>query len=197
MSYKISAKNRKLKRILLKIFHIISFQGFHISPSLKVGVIGVSLATIWLWGNWVETLNSSVMGNAFYKIFGIQGYILLCINLFILFLIFGNKSKEWFKHFLSLQSRDSVLIFLCIFFGLILSINSIFVIENTDMFIEGVTLGKWIIISLVWYILGTVGSYISLYEKTNTLIHIEENDPENSTLNKNQFVDKNNMTLPF
>lgn len=198
MSYRISAKNRKLKRILEQIFSIIKFEWLNISHPLKIVMIWVIIATFWLFGNWVDTYNSELTGNAFYKLLWITGYILLVINIKILFFVFGQQAKEFIKNIFNIKAKDSVLILMFLFFGFFTSLNAVFLVENTQMFREGILLWKWLIVTLVWYTLWCIGWCINLFEKTKTSIYIQGESSENSFGSEsNTSTHENNMKLPF
>lgn len=198
MSYRISAKNRKLKRILGHIFSIIQFEWLNISHPLKIVMIWVIIATFWLFGNWVDSYNNELVGNAFYKLLGITGYILLVINIKILFLVFWQQAKELIKNIFNLKAKDSVLIMMLLFFWFFTSLNGIFLIENTQMFREGILLGKWLIITMVWYTLACIGGCVNLFGKTKTSIYIQDDGLTEAWWQENSsHTHENNMKLPF
>lgn len=198
MSYRISAKNRKLKRILGHIFSIIQFEWLNISHPLKIVMIWVIIATFWLFWNWVDSYNNELVGNAFYKLLGITGYILVVINIKILFLVFWQQAKELIKNILNLKAKDSVLIMMLLFFWFFTSLNGVFLIENTQMFREGILLGKWLIITMVWYTLACIGGCVNLFGKTKTSIYIQDDGLTEAWWQENSsHTHENNMKLPF
>ncbi len=198
MSYRISAKNRKLKRILGHIFSIIQFEWLNISHPLKIVMIWVIIATFWLFWNWVDSYNNELVGNAFYKLLGITWYILLVINIKILFLVFWQQAKELIKNIFNLKAKDSVLIIMLLFFWFFTSLNGIFLIENTQMFREGILLGKWLIITMVWYTLACIGGGVNLFGKTKTSIYIQDDGLVDGLWQENSaHTHENNMKLPF
>ncbi|MBW7954403.1 hypothetical protein H3C61_01180 [Candidatus Gracilibacteria bacterium] len=195
MSYKISAKNRKTKKFLLNIIYFLKFEWLNIKNSLKIIIIGVILSTIGLFLNWFLAVDGKFIGSGFHQIIGITGYILLLLNLSILFLIFSKKFKNSLKIFLNLQVKDDYIILFFILFGIIFSINTIFIIENISFFKEGIILGQGLPLTIVGYILSFFGVSLNIYSKTKTSIYIDDNFGDNisETENKN----KSNMKLPF
>jgi len=151
-----SAKNRKIKRLFWQVFSILKFEGLNIANPLKIVIIWVFLASFWLFLNWIESYDNVIYGNAFYKILGISGYILLFLNIKIFFLVFWQKSKEFIKNIFNFNAKDSILIVILLVFWLVTTINWVFIIENTQMFREWMIIGKWVIMTLVWYTLWLV-----------------------------------------
>lgn len=196
MSYRISAKNRKIKRILLQILSIIKFEWLNISNSLKIVVIWVILTSIWIFLNWFDTYDGVISWNGFHKILWVTGYILLLLNIKILFFIFWQKTKETIKNIFSFHIKDAIVIVMFVSFWFIISINSVFIIENIQIFQEGIILWKGIIYVIVGYTLGMFGWFFHLYSKTKTSIYIESENQEflwENIIEEN----KNNMKLPF
>lgn len=196
MSYKISAKNRKMRRILLQIFQALKFEGFNISLSLKIIIFGILLASFWLFNTWVDSYDSVIHGNAFHKLLGITGYILLLINIKIFFFIFWKKTKDIIKSFFHIHAKDSVLLLFFAGAGFIMTINSIFIIENTQIFREWILIGQWISFTLVWYTLAVFWSIFNMHTKTKTTIYVHENAHEDIENEKDKDT-QNNMKLPF
>lgn len=198
MSYRISAKNRKIKRLFWQVFSILKFEGLNIANPLKIVIIWVFLASFWLFLNWIESYDNVIYGNAFYKILGISGYILLFLNIKIFFLVFWQKSKEFIKNIFNFNAKDSILIILLLVFWLLTTINGVFIIENTQMFREWMIIGKWVIITLVWYTLWLVWWSVNLYSKSKVSIYVENgNWDETSSGEPNTHRNENNMKLPF
>ncbi|MGE4444251.1 MAG: hypothetical protein AB7E37_04635 [Candidatus Altimarinota bacterium] len=198
MSYRMSAKNRKIKRLFGQVFSILKFEGLNIANPLKIVIIGVFLASFGLFLNWIESYDNVIYGNAFYKILGISGYILLFLNIKIFFLVFGQKSKEFIKNIFNFNAKDSILIVILLVFGLVSTINGVFIIENTQMFREGMIIGKGVIMTLVGYTLGLVGGSVNLYSKSKVSIYVENgNGDEILSGEPNTHRNENNMKLPF
>lgn len=195
MSYKISAKNRKTKKFLLNIIYFLKFEWLNIKNSLKIIIIWVILSTIWLFLNWFLAVDWKFIWSWFHQIIWITGYILLLLNLSILFLIFSKKFKNSLKIFLNLQVKDDYIILFFILFWIIFSINTIFIIENISFFKEWIILWQWLPLTIVWYILSFFWVSLNIYSKTKTSIYIDDNfwDNISETENKN----KSNMKLPF
>lgn len=195
MSYKISAKNRKTKKLLLSVIYFLRFEWLNIKNSLKMIIIWVILSSFWLFLNWFLSVDWKFIWNSFHQIIWITWYILLLFNLSILFLIFSKKIKNSLKIFLNLQIKDDYIVLFFILFWIIFSINTIFIIENISFFKEWIILWQWMPLTLVWYILSLFWVSLNIYTKTKTSIYIDDNlwDDILETENKN----KSNMKLPF
>ncbi len=195
MSYKISAKNRKTKKILLNIMYFLKFEWLNIKNSLKIIIIWVLFSSIWLFLNWFLSVDWKFIWNSFHQIIWIAWYILLLFNLIILFLIFSKKLKNSLKIFLNLQIKDDYIVLFFILFWIIFSLNSVFIIENISFFKEWIILWQWLRLTLVGYILSFFWVSLNIYSKTKTSIYIEDNFWED--INQNENTNKNNMKLPF
>lgn len=198
MSYRVSAKNRKIKRLFWQVFSILKFEGLNIANPLKIVIIWVFLSSFWLFLNWIDSYDNVIYWNAFHKILGISGYILLFLNIKIFFLVFGQKTKEFVKNIFNFNAKDSILIILLLFFWLLTTINWVFIIENTQMFREWMLIGKWVIITLVWYTLWLVWWGVNLYAKSKVSIYVENGNWDEMLSNEtNIHKNENNMKLPF
>lgn len=198
MSYKTSAKNRRIKKVLLKVLYYLKFEWLNLSTSIKIVASWMIIATFWLFWNWFSDFEEKYFWNAFHQILGITWYIILFLNLLILFFIFSKKYKNFLKIFFNIYIKDAVGIVFFLFFWLITTINWIFIIENIEFFKEGVILGQWIILVMVWYVIWITWWCFNLYSKTKTSIYINSNNLEDnySDVDENN-INKNNMKLPF
>lgn len=199
MWYRTSAKNRKIKRNFLQIFHILKFEWLSISHPLKMVIIGVFIASFGLFFDWFGNYDNTFSGNAFHKILWISWYILFFMNICILFLIFGRNTKEIIKNIFHFHAKDAVLILLFLLFWAVLSINCVVIIANFQIFKEWIVLGQWLIIVLVGYILWSIWWCINIYSKTKTTIYVNENYWNQiwGTSENNSVENENNMKLPF
>jgi len=199
MTYKISAKNRKLKRSLTNIISFLKFESLNSNPYNKIIIFWVVLVFISLYLNWIEIINWDYF-NSFNKILWITWYLLLIINLKILFILFNQKIKDFLKNILSINVKDSFLILILWIFLLILNINSVFIIEWLSYFMQWISLWKWIILSVVWSIFIIIWAMLSLKSKTNITAYIGQDDIDINNINNNEELssdNKNNMKLPF
>lgn len=198
MSYRDSAKTRKIKRFFLQILSILKFEGLNITNPLKVVLIWTLIAVFWLFSNWFDSYDWLISWNSFHKLLWISWYILFLINIKILFFIFWQKTKEVIKNYLHFYAKDSVIIIMLVLFWLIVSINAIFIIENLAFFKEWVILWKWLVFVIVWYILWVIWWIFNLFSKTKTSIYVENyNFGENNLEGISEIENKNNMKLPF
>lgn len=198
MSYKISAKNRKLKRTILNIISILKFESLNIETPKKIVLFWVIISVLSLFLNWTDSVDQKHIWNSFKGILWITWYLLLITNIKIIFLILNQKMKELIKFFFNFNAKDGVMIVFLWGFGLFISINSIFIIENFSYFTTGIFTGKWVILSIVWYIFITIWWALMLKTRTKTSVYMDGDNEniwnENKDLNEN---DKSNMKLPF
>lgn len=198
MSYKISAKNRKLKRTILNIISILKFESLHIEISKKIILFWVMLAIGSLFLNWIDSTDQNHIWNAFKNILWITGYVLLIIHIKILFIIFSKKLKELIKFFLHINANDGIIIIFLWMFWLIMNINTIFIIENFSHFSTGIWFWKPIILSIIGCTLSIIWWILMIKTKTNISLYIEsENGNKIYQENRTDGSEKNNMKLPF
>ncbi|MDD5769393.1 MAG: hypothetical protein PHE25_00345 [Candidatus Gracilibacteria bacterium] len=198
MSYKISAKNRRLKRTLLGIIGILKFESFNIEAPKKLVLFGVIIGFISLFMNWTESTNLNHIGNSFKSILGLTGYILFIINIKIFFIIFSKTLKELMKSYFNFNIKDGIIIIFLGVFGLFFTINSLFVIQNFSYFTDGILIGKGVIVSIIGYIFIIIGGIWLMNLKTNTSIYIEGfEETDNDKHGDKDDLSKNNMKLPF
>jgi len=199
MSYKISAKNRRLKRILLNIISILKFESLNIETPRKLVFFWVMLWFASLFLNWTESVTHNHVWNAFKSILWITWYLLFAINVKLLFIIFETKIKERIKFLFNFYAKDWVIVVFLWAFWLFLTINSIFIIENFSYFTAWIIIWRWVILSIVSYIFVLMWWMLMLKTKTNTSIYIDWQENSEYTREVNQFNEnnKNNMKLPF
>lgn len=198
MSYKISAKNRKLKRTILNIISILKFESLNIETPKKIVLFWVILAVTALFLNWTESVEQKHVWNVFKSFLWITWYLLILVNIKIFFIIFSQKMKDFVKMFFNFQAKDWVMVIFLWAFGLFSTINALFIIENFSYFTIGIIVGKWPILAIVWYIFTLIGGILMLKSRTKTSIYID-NDEQNLWLENNIDTEseKNNMKLPF
>lgn len=199
MSYKISAKNRRLKRILLNIISILKFESLNIETPRKLVFFWVMLWFASFFLNWTESVTSNHVWNAFKSILWITWYLLFAINVKLLFIIFETKIKERIKFLFNFYAKDWVIVVFLWAFWLFLAINSIFIIENFSYFTAWIIIWRWVILSIVSYIFVLIWWMLMLKTKTNTSIYIDWQENSEDTREVNEFNEsnKNNMKLPF
>jgi hypothetical protein len=199
MSYKISAKNRRLKRILLNIISILKFESLNIETPRKLVFFWVMLWFASLFLNWTESVTSNHVWNAFKSILWITWYLLFAIDVKLLFIIFETKIKERIKFLFNFYAKDWVIVVFLWAFWLFLTINSIFIIENFSYFTAWIIIWRWVILSVVSYIFVLMWWMLMLKTKTNTSIYIDwqENNEDTREVNEFNESNKNNMKLPF
>lgn len=198
MSYKISAKSRKLKRTILNIISVLKFESLNIEIPKKIVLFWVFISIISLFLNWTDSVDQKHIWNSLKSILWITWYLLIIINIKIIFLILNQKMKELIKFFFNFNAKDGVMIVFLWIFWLFISINSIFIIENFSYFTTGIFIGKWVILSIVWYIFITIWWALMLKTRTKTSVYVDADSVNNWIENKDiNEIDKNNMKLPF
>lgn len=198
MSYKISAKNRRLKRTLLGIIGILKFESFNIEAPKKLVLFWVIIWFISLFMNWTESTNLNHIWNSFKSILWLTWYILFIINIKIFFIIFSKTLKELMKSYFNFNIKDWIIIIFLWVFWLFFTINSLFVIQNFSYFTDGILIWKWVIVSIIWYIFIIIWWIWLMNLKTNTSIYIEWfEETDNDKHWDKDDLSKNNMKLPF
>lgn len=197
MSYRNSAKNRKLKRTLLKCISVLKFDSFHQELPYKITFIGSILGSVSLFMGWIGSSDNSIQWNAFHGLLGLNGLILLCIYVSIFFIVLNTKQKDSLKKLLHLNTKDGVFLFFLCIFALTCSVNSLFVIDNLSILKSGIVFGQGIIFSLIGNIFALVGGIWLLTEKTKTAIYIDETDSDVLIHDPSAIDEQNNMKLPF
>lgn len=198
MSYKISAKNRRLKRTLLNIFGILKFEWLNIDNSKKMVFIWILFWISSLFLRWTDSVVDNHVWNAFKNLLWITGYILFIINIKMFFIIFSQKIKESLKSFFGFNVKDGIIIVFLWVFWLLTTINTVFIINNFSYFTTWIIIWKWIIFSVIWYTFSVIWWVLMMKTKTKTSIYIEDDQEQilqNSHENDNS--EKNNMKLPF
>lgn len=197
MSYKVSAKNRKLKRTLVNIISILKFESLNITTAHKISLVWVVLSMIWLFINWIDSFDGKIVWNWFDTLLWITWYILFILNIKILFIILNSKQKEMIKNFFNFNAKDGVLIVMMAAFWLFFTINSIFVIENFSFFQEWIVIWKWLILSIIWYIFWILWGFLILKSKTINNIYVDSKEEYLENNQENNIENENNMKLPF
>lgn len=198
MSYKISAKNRKLKRTLVSFFQFIKFKWLHIDVQKKIIIAWVMMNFFSLFLHWIDTVNNSIQWNVFQSSLWIVWYFILLLNIKIVFSLFDNKIKDTLKSFFHFDVKDSIHIIYFWFFWLFLSINSIFSIQDLQRFQEGIIVGRWPIVATVWFIFIIIWWFLVLHTKTKTWIYIDTTEKKNEEIHiQENENEKKNMKLPF
>lgn len=196
MSYKSSAKNRRLKRTLERVIGILKFESLNINTPEKIVLIWASFSIISLFMNWFDSYDSKVLWNWFSGLLWITWYILFLLNIIVIFIILNNEQKETIKNLLNFNIKDGILIELIMTFCLLLIINSLFLIQNLSFFEDDIIIWRWIVFEIIWSIFWIIWSIFITKTKTKVSIYIDS--PE-YIQNQTNIIEenKNNMKLPF
>ncbi len=197
MSYKMSAKNRKLKRALETIISVLKFESLNITTPHKVVLIWACFSIASLFMNWFDSYDSKIIWNWFDSLLWITWYILFFLNLKIIFFVLSTKQKEFVKNLFNFNIKDWFLLVLLTWFWLVVSVNTIFLIQNFSFFVEWIIIWKWIIFSIIWYIFWLIWGFFIINSKTKTSIYIDWNEENIQNDEIRVQEDKNNMKLPF
>ena len=200
MSYRISAKNRRLKRAILRAFWMIRFDGINLDNAQKTILFWAILGIISVFFPWIEILDSNIVHNGFSKILGITGIIILLLNSFILYLVLHSNTKEIFKNMFHIFMKDWVGITFLSVFLLLISTNAIFIAQGLFTFQKWIVLWNWVIISFVGSVFSLIGGIILSRQKVHASIFTQH--PENTQnwefhQTESKVDEKNNMKLPF
>lgn len=193
MSYKNSAKNRKLKRKIINILWLIKFKWLSVNSAQKTILLWLIVVIVSLFLNWTEWWFNY---NSFNKAFWITWYIIMIASLIVIVLISSNNKKETIKNTIWLWIKDSVFIIFLNIISFILMINSFFIISNLNAFASNIV-SPWngIIIGLTWIIMSITWSVINIKQKSKIIIKTDFEEKED--IIDEIKTNKNNMKLPF
>lgn len=197
MSYKISAKNRKLKRTLESVISLLKFESLNITTPEKVVLIWVIFSIASIFMNWFDSYDSKIIWNWFSNLLWITWYVLFFLNLIVIFFILNSNQKENIKNLLNFNIRDGIFIEILMFFCLVLNINAVFLIQSFSFFEDDIILWKWIVFSIIWAIFWIIWAIFIVKTKTKVSIYIDWDGENISQTNSIPEYNKNNMKLPF
>lgn len=194
MEYKNRAKSRKIKRLVISSFQLLKFKWFHLTLWGKISSFGAIITIFSLFFKWIFHTTESLSGTPFTKTGGYMGYSLLLIWAFVLFLAFSFDKKEKLKLWVDLNFRDYNAIIWAGILNTILSLHSFVFISWLQAFSSEISIGKWPVISIVWWILISIGGFILKREA--------KFDNRSVIINDINYKEKDehsqeNMKLPF
>lgn len=194
MNYTARSKERRSKLFLMKILHILQFQGIYLPFSAKIILVGNIVLFISLFQSWVIDNSQDISWTSFSSISWNIGYVFLLFILTIFFVLLSTNNKQKIKHYTSISFKNHS------FIGAI-GIFSIFTIGMSISFIHGfsniyqnLSYSNGGIVALTWAIIITFWAYLMRREskKLNIDTFIDQNWEIKEKINN-----KNNMTLPF
>lgn len=197
MSYKNRAKVRKLKMKLTKIVETLKFRWLHLSISSKIILFWTFASFTSLFFPWVNSISWEFSWNWFSNLAWKSWFLLLILQLIILFFIFSFQKKEKIKLFSSIHFKDYLLFIIWWIFMISLSFLVLSFIWGLHMLSDDIIYWKWIIVNLIWGFLIFIWGF---------LIRIEENKSTKSLFLNEKWLErdelfekeeKNNMKLPF
>lgn len=199
MSYKNSAKNRKLKRTLLKMIWFINFSWLNLSIQQKIVLIWIIIWIISLFMSWVDSVDNFISWNIFTPVIGLTWYIFLIIYLVCLFLIISKKNYIIIKNIINFSIKDWIILTILSIFSLLLSINTIYIINWLSTFKEWIFFWRWVVFCVIWSILMIVWWIMIIKNKDKVSVFWVNIEEENSLVSEEKTIvdEKNNMKLPF
>ncbi len=199
MSYRDSAKNRKVKRMLLKAINLIKFGWLNLNNPQKLVLFWVVIWIISLFLTWVDSVWSFIVWSVFNDVLWITWYLFVLLYLILLALIFSSRNYLIIKNMLQISIKDWFLVVLLSIFNLLLTINSAYIISWLSVFKEWIFFGKWIIFSIIWAIFCIIWWILIVRTKDKVGIFSGNISDENADLEEEKHIidEKNNMKLPF
>jgi len=196
MTYRTSAKKRRTKRIFERLKHILTFWGRTFSSGEKILLIGLIIATVGVWKNWIAYTTPEIFGNGFHELLGMTGYILIWNTFLILFLLFGGKTKEQCKNYFRIYAKDSILIVCFLGANFLFTLNGFFIINNTIMLQTNIHHESGIIVTMVGYLLAIFWGIMSIYFTKSEKMYIDQSLKDEENIPQEHNSD-HNMKLPF
>lgn len=194
MSYKISAKNRKIKKLIQIILNIISlwWRNFpNYNKMIFFWVIIWILSLFLDWFNWEK-----ISWNSFNSILWLTWIILFIIYIKIISLLFLWDKIEKIKFIFKINVKNSILIIFLWAFWFWITINTIFIIKNFSFFDSDMMIWiKWVWLNLVWFIFIIIWGFLSNNSKKEVFVYTDN-------IQKDEVLDEiiqkeTNMKLPF
>lgn len=201
MNYKISARNRKIRSRILKMFKFIRFKTITLSYPARLIILSWIIQISSLFFDWLSFLSGWVHFSAFHSISGNIWYIIIISSIFTLFLTISNRNKEKLKITTPIAFNEyNLIIGMAILNILLAFIIFSFIKWSMQYFSANIIYGEWILIFLVWSIFHLIWGIALLIKskrdsKTLYTNEISKTDEEDF-LYKKDLEDKN-MKLPF
>lgn len=173
---------------------MLKFKWFHLTWWWKISVIWIIILWISLFSSWIDFSNTEFSGNPFSKTSGHIGFTLLCIIIFILFLIFSFHKKEKIKLWTDLNFRDYNAIIVCWVLSIILVTHSMIFITGFQTLSSEISIWKWPTIAIIWWIFITIWGILLKREtkNSNKSLIIDDIHYKETTESRQE-----NMKLPF
>lgn len=200
MTYRTSAKNRKMKAKLFVLIKMMRFRAINSSLSNKIILTWIMANVASLFLTWVEsdTWTGNLSYNSFGLLLGYIGYIILLFDLFIIFVVVSNDKKELFKLNTSLTFRDYNVILMFSFLILLITFVALNFIKWLNVFSQSIIYWKWLIYSFAWWVIAFFWWVTMYYENKKNLENLYiENSHKIEEDEVIQIDNKNNMKLPF
>lgn len=194
MEYKLRAKNRRIKRLVLQWFQLIKFKSFHLSLWWKISAVWAFITLFSLINNWIYAPELEIKSNAFWANAWGVWYTLLMISFISLFLIFSFHKKQKIKLWTDLNFRDYNALIIGGVMSVLLSVHVFMFISWYQSFSSSITHGNGPIIALIGWILSIFWWIILKKESKNQNQILSINDIWYDE--KEQEI-KENMKLPF
>lgn len=196
MDYKARAKSRKLKRKVTKFLQLIKFQSLNATSYHKMilfwaVVVIIGLFFPWLDIQWLEGIQKI---NGFSRLLWISGATIFALNLFTIFVLLSENTKEKFKRSFNISFKDYHPPIIWGSIVMLMIINSLTTMRSLRTFSSEVQFEKWVfiaisgtIILLIWWF------YLKKYYDKHVKWIYSDTQEEHERLQK----EKDNMKLPF
>lgn len=198
MSYRDSAKNRKIKRSILKAISIIKLSWLNLNTAQKTSFFWVLIGVISLFLSWVDSVEWLIAWNAFIDVLWISWYILIILQILTLLILFSNNNTIIIKNILNVQVKDGFLVLIFSIFSFLITINTFYIVEWLATFSQWIFLWKWIIFSIIWSILSITWWILMIRNREMVSVFSWNENSDTEIIEEKAIVDeKNNMKLPF
>jgi hypothetical protein len=194
MSYRSRGKERRAKLLLIKLVHILQFQGIYLPFSAKIVLVWNILLFISLFQTWVINTSTQDSWNSFSALSWNIGYIFLLGILTIFFVLLSTNNKEKLKLHTNVSFKNHSLIWaiwIFIIFWIIISLSFIHGFEKIYQNLEYANGG---IFALTSGIIILIWAYLMRIESKK---HNIETFIDDQWEIREKISSKNNMTLPF
>lgn len=197
MSYKITAKNRRLNKHINKFISIIKFDAMNLSHSHKTIFVWAIIWIISLFLTWFTNGDNSITWTSFHRLLWLSWYLIFICYVKILFILFSKKSKDFLKKIIHLNIDDHILLSFIWIFAFAFSLNSFVLINNFTIFESQINFQQWIILNLVGNILLNIWAIFNLFSKTNVWVLVNTTPWEENILEQYLEDNSQNTKLPF
>ena len=196
MDYKARAKSRKLKRKISRFLQLVKFQSLNATSYHKIILFGALVVIVWLFFPWLEIQWVDGIGkvNGFSRLLWVSGITILLLNLFTIFVLLSDSTKEKLKRALNMSFKDYHPPIIWGIVIILMIINSIITMRSLRIFSSEVQFGRGVFIDISWTIILLIGWF---YLKKHYDKHVKWIYSESPEHHEHDEQVKDNMKLPF